>query len=100
MLRRGARLIGTACAALAVGGCAAPVVLQVAGGALIASAGPDLKTALSDVDEKEEIAMGRDFAGRMLGAAPLVRDRGLQAYVNRVGRWVAAQSERPDLPWT
>ena len=42
--------------------------------------------------------MGREIAGRMLGAAPLVNDAALQAYVNRVGRWVAPQSERPDLP--
>ena len=25
--------------------------------------------------------------------------RGLQRYVNHVGRWLAAQTERPDLPW-
>lgn len=43
--------------------------------------------------------MGREIAGRMLGAAPMVNDAALQAYVNRVGRWVAAQSERADLPW-
>jgi predicted Zn-dependent protease len=29
-----------------------------------------------------------------------VPDAQLQAYVNRVGRWVAAQAERPDLPWS
>jgi len=38
-------------------------------------------------------------AGRLLGAAPLVADPALQSYVNRVGRWVASQTERPDLPW-
>ncbi|NJR71699.1 MAG: M48 family metalloprotease, partial [Gammaproteobacteria bacterium] len=26
-------------------------------------------------------------------------DKNLQRYVNRVGRWVASQSSRPDLPW-
>lgn len=50
-------------------------------------------------DEREEIAIGRQIAGNLLGAAPLVKDNRLQKYVNRVGRWVAAQSERPDLPW-
>jgi predicted Zn-dependent protease len=35
----------------------------------------------------------------VLGAAPLVADPELQAYVNRVGRWIAMQAERPDLPW-
>jgi beta-barrel assembly-enhancing protease len=34
-----------------------------------------------------------------LGASPLVKDKQLQKYVNNVGRWVAAQSERPDLEW-
>jgi predicted Zn-dependent protease len=36
----------------------------------------------------------------LLGAAPLHKDERLQRYVNRVGRWIALQSERPDLPWT
>jgi predicted Zn-dependent protease len=65
----------------------------------ILGAGKDLATAAGGMDEKEEIAVGREVAGRMLGAAPLVADPGLQAYVNRVGRWVASQTERPDLPW-
>jgi predicted Zn-dependent protease len=55
--------------------------------------------ATSEVGEPEEIAIGRDVAARLLGAAPLVRDEKLQRYVNRVGRWLASQTERPDLPW-
>lgn len=62
-------------------------------------AGKDAVTAVSGVDEKDEIAIGREIAGRMLGAAPLVNDGELQAYVNRVGRWLALQTDRPDLPW-
>ncbi len=50
-------------------------------------------------DEAEEIAIGRQIAGNLLGAAPLVKDAKLQKYVNQVGEWVASQSERPDLPW-
>lgn len=61
--------------------------------------GRDTATAIRGVDEKEEIEIGREVAGRMLGAAPLVPDPALQEYVNRVGRWVASQTERPDLPW-
>jgi predicted Zn-dependent protease len=49
--------------------------------------------------KEEEIALGREIAGNLLGAAPLVKDAALQKYVNAVGRWVASQSERPDLPW-
>lgn len=47
----------------------------------------------------EEVALGREITGNLLGAAPLVKDSALQKYVNQVGRWVASQSERPDLPW-
>ena len=61
--------------------------------------GRDLRTATTGLDEPEEIAVGREVAGRTLGAAPLVADPELQAYVNRVGRWIAMQTERPDLPW-
>lgn len=51
----------------------------------------------SDADEEK---LGREVAGRLLGAAPLVNDAKLQQYVNKVGRYVAAQSARPDLNWT
>jgi predicted Zn-dependent protease len=65
----------------------------------IFGAGKDLATAAGGMDEKEEVAVGREIAGRTLGAAPLVPDAALQSYVNSVGRWVASQTERPDLPW-
>jgi predicted Zn-dependent protease len=52
------------------------------------------KTSLED-----EIRIGRQVSGDLLGAAPLVKDETLQRYVNSVGRWVAMQSSRPDLPW-
>jgi predicted Zn-dependent protease len=55
--------------------------------------------AVKDIDEPEEISIGRDVASRLLGAAPLVPNAGLQRYVNHVGRWLAAQTERPELPW-
>jgi beta-barrel assembly-enhancing protease len=55
--------------------------------------------ATTEIAEPEEINIGRDMAARLLGAAPLVDDPALQRYVNSVGRWLASQSERPDLPW-
>jgi len=55
--------------------------------------------ATTEIAEPEEISIGRDMAARLLGAAPLVNDAPLQRYVNNVGRWLASQSERPDLPW-
>jgi predicted Zn-dependent protease len=63
------------------------------------SIGRDAVTVVAGISEAEEISMGREIAGRVLGAAPLVNDPALQSYVNRVGRWIALQSERPDLPW-
>ena len=48
---------------------------------------------------EDEIAVGRNVTGTILGAAPMVNDVALQQYVNKVGRWVASQSERADLPW-
>ena len=61
--------------------------------------GKNVKKATTDVDEKEEIAIGSDMAARLLGAAPLVADGELQRYVNNVGRWLASQTERAGLPW-
>lgn len=54
---------------------------------------------LKKPSREEEIRLGREIAGNLLGAAPLVQDAQLQAYVNKVGRWVALQSNRPDWPW-
>jgi len=54
---------------------------------------------LKKPSQEDEIKLGREIAGNLLGAAPLVKDEALQKYVNQVGRWVATQSERPDLPW-
>jgi predicted Zn-dependent protease len=59
----------------------------------------DVVNELKGPSESEEIAIGRQIAGNLLGAAPLVKDDKLQKYVNRIGRWVATQSDRPDLPW-
>ena len=55
--------------------------------------------AAGEIGEKEEIEIGRDMAARLLGAAPLAAGDPVQRYVNNVGRWLASQTERPDLPW-
>jgi len=60
---------------------------------------PGAASSLGGYSEAEEVAIGRQIAGNLLGAAPLVNDKKLQKYVNNVGRWVANQSERPDLAW-
>jgi len=56
-------------------------------------------SGLFGTSQEEEVAIGKQIAGNLLGASPLVKDAQLQKYVNNVGRWVASQSERPDLPW-
>lgn len=55
--------------------------------------------ATREMPEAEEIRLGQDLAGRLLGAMPPVADDQVQRYVNRLGRWLALQTERPDLPW-
>ncbi|MFP5430362.1 MAG: M48 family metalloprotease [Gammaproteobacteria bacterium] len=61
--------------------------------------GKKVVDANKEVTEPQEIEIGRGVAANLLGAAPLVRNDGLQKYVNRVGMWLALQTERPDLPW-
>lgn len=59
----------------------------------------NMGSSANPMPEADEIALGRELAGRLLGGAPLVDDDSVQRYINRVGRLIAAQSERPDLPW-
>ncbi len=49
---------------------------------------------------EEELALGPEITGRILGARPLWDDAEAQRRVNLVGRWVASQTSRPELPWT
>ena len=54
---------------------------------------------LKTVDEAGEVEIGQGVAANLLGAAPLVNDEALQAYVNQLGWWLAQQTERRDLNW-
>ncbi len=59
-----------------------------------------LQALLADrMNVSQERELGGRIVGNLLGVAPLVEDDSLQRYVNLVGRWVAAQGERPDLDW-
>lgn len=51
------------------------------------------------ISEEEEVKIGGDLVGIVLGAAPLANDPAKQHYVNRLGQWLALHSERPNLPW-
>jgi len=79
-------------------------------GGLLGSLGSDLGSKLSATEKvvpkaegelaAEELALGPEIAGRVLGARPLWNDPAAQRRVNLVGRWVASQTSRPGLPWT
>ncbi len=87
-----------ACAALAI---VTPAAAQFDIGGILRGAqnAKKLGDSLRKVSEPEEIALGGDLASIILGAAPLVDDPPKQLYINRLGRWLAMHSERPDLPW-
>ena len=59
-----------------------------------------LSQSVESIDEPKEIEIGRQLASVLLGSKPLHADAALQRYVNRLGRWIALQSDRPQLPWT
>jgi beta-barrel assembly-enhancing protease len=59
-----------------------------------------LSDSVDNIDEAKEIEIGRQLASVLLGSKPLHPDAALQRYVNRLGRWIALQSARPQLPWT
>jgi predicted Zn-dependent protease len=62
--------------------------------------GQQVQEATKEYTVEEEVALGEGIASGFLGAIRLHPDERLQRYVNRVGRWLASQTERPDLPWT
>jgi predicted Zn-dependent protease len=59
-----------------------------------------LSQSTEQISEPKEIEIGRNLAAILLGAKPLHPDMALQRYVNRLGRWISLQSDRPNLPWT
>ena len=58
------------------------------------------KKQLMLVSEAQEIAMGKAADQEAIAAYGLYPDPKDQAYVDRLGKSLAAQSERPDLPWS
>ena len=53
----------------------------------------------TEINEQQEAEIGKEYAALLVGAAPLIEHAGVQRYVNRVGRWLSLNSERPDLNW-
>ena len=52
------------------------------------------------VSESQEIAMGREYDPQIVASMGLYPDQALQTYIAGLGQRLAAQSERPNLPWT
>jgi predicted Zn-dependent protease len=57
------------------------------------------KRQLALVSEAQEIQMGQQASREVAQTLGLVDDQRLQALVSRVGKQLAADSERPSLPW-
>jgi predicted Zn-dependent protease len=55
---------------------------------------------LSLVSEAQEVQLGREAAQDVQASLGLLDDDQLQSYVERVGKRLAARSERPNLPWS
>ena len=72
-----------------------PAALSVDLGSLFST----VKQAVKPADQDQELAIGRDAAATLLGASKPIKQEQVQQYVNKVGLWVALQSDRPDLPW-
>jgi hypothetical protein len=87
----------TAASARAVSG-----MLGSLGGEMSSMFSAATKVAPKGEDElaAEELALGPEIAGRILGARPLWDEALAQWRVNLVGQWVASQTSRPQLPWT
>ena len=58
-----------------------------------------IKQAIKPASLDDELEIGKDAAATLLGASKPITDAPVQEYVNKVGLWVALQSDRPDLPW-
>jgi predicted Zn-dependent protease len=57
-------------------------------------------TMLSLVSEGQEVQMGQQYMAEVEREQGVYADPALNAYVDSVGRALAAVSERPDLPWS
>jgi predicted Zn-dependent protease len=58
------------------------------------------KRQLNLYSEQQEVAMGRQYNQQIEQQIGLYPDPELQRYVDRLGKSLAARSERPNLPWT
>src|SRR5262249_922838 len=66
-------------------------------GILTSTKPEDIRGATTDIDEPEEIELGRVVSSSLGARYKLVRDDSLTRYVALVGNSVAMQSDRPDI---
>lgn len=88
------------CSSVRVVGAALGVSLLVVAGWGCAVNPATGKRQLSLVSESQEIEMGREADGMVQAQMGVYGGTGLQDYVQRVGRDLAAVSERPNLEWS
>lgn len=56
---------------------------------------------LTNVSDKQEVQIGQEINNQLLGSQiRLYRDRQINDYVNQIGQRLAANSDRPNLPYT
>lgn len=84
---------------LVLAGCAAPGSGRTFDLKKIGKAVGSTYDSFRSYTPEEEEAIGARVMADLLGAAPLVKDQALQHYVNQVGKWVALQSDKPELKW-
>jgi len=77
-----------------------PLLLLLAGVAGCAVNPATGQRELMLVSEGQEIGIGQNADPDIVGAYGLYPDSSLQIYVRGLGQRLAAQSERPNLPWT
>ena len=65
----------------------------------IGSLGSLVSSLAGSQSAEEEIIIGEGVAGTVLGAAKVWKNPKAQGYINRVGSYIAQQSERKELPW-
>lgn len=54
---------------------------------------------VSSIDDEKELQFGANMSAVLLGTRPLHPNKHLNEYVNKVGYWLASNSDKPELPW-
>jgi predicted Zn-dependent protease len=82
--------------------CTPPASAQIGGLLNKAQKVQDAKQKLDDliITDDEELKIGQDVSAKIRDRFGVVQDPAVHKYVTLVGSVVAAESERPKLPWT